>query len=236
MATVILLRHGRTAANATGILAGWTPGVDLDEVGQAQADAAGERLAEIPLAGLVSSPLSRCQRTSAAVVAKAGRRITRPEVITDDRLGECHYGDWTGQELKVLAKDPLWKVVQQHPSSVTFPGPGGESLATMQHRALSAIRHWDAQFTQQAGAGAVWAAVSHGDVIKAIVADALGMHLDHFQRIHISPCSITVLKYTQTRSFAVQVNDTGADLRKLLVPRRKLRTKLGSEAVVGGGA
>jgi probable phosphomutase (TIGR03848 family) len=228
MTTVILLRHGRTTANAGGILAGWTPGVQLDESGTAQVRAVGERLAAVPLAAIVSSPLERCRQTADAVAA--GREL---EVQTDDRLGEARYGDWTGRTIKELAKEPLWKVVQQHPSAAVFPGPEGEGLAQTQARAVAAVREWNAKL----GPDAVWLACSHGDVIKAIVADALGLHLDQFQRIVADPASISVITYTDTRPFVVRVNDTGGDVSALIPPPKKRgRGKASSDAVVGGGA
>jgi probable phosphomutase (TIGR03848 family) len=226
--TVILLRHGRTTANAAGVLAGWTPGVQLDDTGQAQARAVGERLAGVPLAAVVSSPLERCQQTAGAVVA--GREL---ELQTDDRLGEARYGDWTGRAIKELAKEPLWKVVQQHPSAAVFPGPEGEGLAQTQARAVAAVREWNARL----GPDAVWLACSHGDVIKAVLADALGQHLDQFQRIVVDPASISVVTYTETRPFVVRVNDTGGDVSALIPPKKKrTRRKPSSDAVVGGGA
>jgi probable phosphomutase (TIGR03848 family) len=226
--TVILLRHGRTTANTGGVLAGWTPGVQLDETGAAQAAAVGERLAKVPLAAVVSSPLERCAQTAAAVVA--GRDLT---VQDDDRLGEARYGDWTGRTIKELAKEPLWRVVQQHPSAAVFPGDDGEGLAQTQARAVAAVRAWNAQL----GPEAVWLACSHGDVIKAILADALGLHLDQFQRIVVDPASISVVTYTDTRPFVVRVNDTGGDVSALIPPpRRKRRGRASSDAVVGGGA
>ncbi len=125
MTTLLLFRHGRTEANAAGLLAGWTPGVGLDETGRAQVAATASRLSAVPLAAVVTSPLQRCQESVQAIASgRAGL-----EVHTDDRLGECRYGDWTGQQLKTLAKDPMWKVVQQHPSAAVFPGPEGEGLA-----------------------------------------------------------------------------------------------------------
>jgi probable phosphomutase (TIGR03848 family) len=130
MTTLLLLRHGRTTANASGVLAGWTPGVSLDDTGRAQADAVAARLGPVALAAVVSSPLERCQETATALLA--GRDGLR--VSTDERIGECRYGDWTGRPLKELAKDPLWKVVQQHPSAVVFPGAEGEALADTQAR------------------------------------------------------------------------------------------------------
>jgi probable phosphomutase (TIGR03848 family) len=226
--TVLLLRHGRTTANAAGVLAGWTPGVQLDDAGTAQVRAVGERLAKVPLAAVVSSPLERCVQTADAVAT--GRDVP---VQTDDRLGEARYGDWTGRTIKELSKEPLWKVVQQHPSAAVFPGDQGEGLAQTQARAVAAVRGWNAQL----GPDAVWLACSHGDVIKAVLADALGLHLDQFQRIVVDPASISVVTYTDTRPFVVRVNDTGGDVSGLLPPpRRRRRGKASSDAVVGGGA
>ncbi len=228
MTTVILLRHGRSTANTGGVLAGWTPGVQLDDAGQAQAQAVGERLARVPLAAIVSSPLERCRRTAAVVAA--GRDL---EVQHDDRLGEARYGDWTGRSLKELAKEPLWKVVQQHPSAAVFPGPEGEGLAHTQARAVMAVRCWNAAL----GPDAVWLACSHGDVIKAVLADALGLHLDQFQRIVVDPASISVVSYTDTRPFVLRINDTGGDVSALVPPARKRRRRSSSsDAAVGGGA
>ncbi len=229
MTTVILLRHGRTTANAGGVLAGWSPGVELDGTGQQQAAAVGARLAPVPLAAVVSSPLERCRQTAGAVLD--GREL---ELETDDRLGEARYGDWTGRPLKELVKDPLWKVVQQHPSAAVFPGPEGEGLAQTQARAVAAVREWNARL----GPDAVWLACSHGDVIKAVLADALGLHLDAFQRIVVDPASISVVSYTETRPFVLRVNDTGGDVTPLIPPKRRPRRRRGrdSDAVVGGGA
>jgi probable phosphomutase (TIGR03848 family) len=225
--TVLLLRHGRTTANTAGVLAGWTPGVQLDDAGTAQVAAVGERLAKVPLTAVVSSPLERCVQTSDAVAQ--GRDL---QVQTDDRLGEARYGDWTGRTLKDLVKEPLWKVVQQHPSAAVFPGPEGEGLAQTQARAVSAVREWNAKL----GPGAVWLACSHGDVIKAILADALGLHLDQFQRIVVDPASVSVVTYTETRPFVVRVNDTGGDVSGLIPPPKSRRRKASSDAAVGGGA
>jgi probable phosphomutase (TIGR03848 family) len=224
MTTVLLVRHGLTAMTGP-VLAGWTPGVHLDERGQAQAAALAGRLAPVPLAAIVSSPLERCTET-AAVIAQ-GRDLA---VQLDHRVGECAYGDWTGQELKKIAKDPLWRQVQAHPSAVTFPG--GESMRSAAARAVDAVRAWNASL----GADATYAVVSHGDVIKAIVGDALGMHLDLFQRIQVDPCSVTVIRYTELRPFVVRVNDVGGEVADLLPPKRRRRSKSTSDAPVGGGA
>jgi probable phosphomutase (TIGR03848 family) len=222
---VLLVRHGLTAATGA-TLSGWTPGVHLDDRGRGQAERLAARLAAVPVAAIVSSPLERCQETAAALAA--GREHT---VVTDERLGECQYGDWTGQELKKLAKDPLWKVVQAHPSAAEFPG--GEALRDTQARAVAAVRRRNAEL----GDDATWIAVSHGDVIKSLVADALGMHLDLFQRIQVDPCSLTVIRYTPLRPFLVRLNDVGGAVDDLLPPKRRGRRRAASsDATVGGGA
>jgi probable phosphomutase (TIGR03848 family) len=228
VATLILLRHGRTTSNAGGTLAGRQP-TELDESGQAQAIAVGQRLAgaAIPLAAVVTSPLIRCRQT--VELALPG---VPPEV--EERLTECGYGDWEGQPLKTLAKLPLWQVVQAHPSAATFPN--GESMAAMSRRAVCAVREWDARVSAEHGPESVWLACGHGDVIKAIVADALGMHLDLFQRISVDPASLTVIRYTPLRPFLLRANDTGGDLSGLRPPTRRKRRKASSDAVVGGGA
>ncbi len=225
MTTVLLVRHGLTAMTGP-VLAGWTAGVDLDERGAGQAEALAGRLAPVPLAAVVASPLERCQQTAAALIG--GREV---ELSTDARVGECHYGEWTGQDLKKLSKEPLWRVVQAHPSAASFPG--GEALRETQSRAVAAVRDWNARL----GPDATYAVVSHGDVIKAILADALGLHLDLFQRIVVDPCSLSVIRYTELRPFVVRINDTGGGVADLLPPRRSgRRRKASSDAPVGGGA
>jgi probable phosphomutase (TIGR03848 family) len=212
--TLLLVRHGLTAATGQ-LLTGWTPGVGLDERGRAQAKALGERIAAVPLDAIVTSPLTRCRQTVEEIVdARAGRAATVPEPVVEQQVGECKYGDWTGKPLRELVKDPLWPVVQAHPSAVRFPGPDGESMLDMQHRAVSAIREWNARL----GNDATYLVCSHGDVIKAIVADSLGLHLDHFQRIVADPCSLTVIRYTPLRPFLLRLNDTGGVVDDLLPP------------------
>ncbi len=231
MATVLLVRHGRSAANSSGVLAGRAPGVLLDDVGKEQAQSTGARIATLPIRVIVTSPMERCVLTAEAI---AGARSDDLEILTDERLTECGYGDWTGQELKKLAKDPLWKSVQSHPSGVTFPG--GESMRAMQARGVDAVRDWDRRLTEEHGPDALWVAVSHGDVIKAIVAEALGTHLDNFQRVVVDPASVSVISYTPLRPFVVRYNEHG-DLTGLVPPkRRRRRSKASSDAAVGGGA
>ena len=236
MTTVLLVRHGLTATTGQ-LLTGWTQGIGLDERGRAQAKALGERIAPVPLDAIVTSPLDRCLQTVEEIVAaRAGRTAQAPEPAVDPMVGECRYGDWTGKPLTELQKDPLWPVVQAHPSAVVFPGAEGESMLDMQHRAVSAIREWNARL----GKDATYLVCSHGDVIKAIVADSLGLHLDQCQRIVADPCSLTVIRYTPLRPFLLRLNDTGGTVDDLLPRPEKAAEgqEAGSEsdAVIGGGA
>jgi probable phosphoglycerate mutase len=228
---VLVVRHGLTAATGTA-LAGRTPGIPLDDRGRAQAAAIAERLAHVRLDAIISSPLERCAETATAI---AGRQPDCGEVTIDDRLIEVGYGDWTGQSLRKLSREPLWRVVQAHPSAVTFPGPGGETLPDIQRRAVTAIRDWNGRL----GSEAVYLICSHADVIKSILADSLGLHLDLYQRIQIDPCSLSVIRYTPLRPFVERMNDTGGSVTALV---RKDKTTAeapalqSGDAPVGGGA
>lgn len=225
MATVILVRHGRTTANATGLLAGRAPGVGLDQTGRDQAAMTGDRIAGVPVVGVVSSPLERCRQTAQLIIA---RQIGTPPAPVDPDLTECDYGRWQGRTLSDLATEQLWSVVQTQPSSVTFPG--GESMAAMQARSVAAIKRHDAAFEADHGPGAVWVAVSHGDIIKSILADALGMHLDLFQRINVGPASVSVVRYGTSRPSVYATNTTAGDLTWLS------NSTQSGDAPVGGGA
>jgi probable phosphomutase (TIGR03848 family) len=234
MTVVLIVRHGLTSSTGKA-LTGWLPGIALDDRGEAQAAALGERLGQIPLAAIVSSPLERCAQTATAIaVRQAGSDHGAAPVVTiDDRIGECRYGDWTGQPLRKLARDPLWRVVQAHPSAVRFPGPDGESMLAMQQRAVAAVRDWNARL----GPKATYLICSHGDVIKAILADALGMHFDMSQRIQVDPCSLSVVRYTTLRPFVLRMNDTGADATSLAgLARAPAQRPADADAAIGGGA
>ena len=225
MATVILVRHGRTTANADGVLAGRTLGVRLDQFGRDQAARTGERLAPVPLVGVVSSPLERCRQTSDQILERQpGALVTSVE----EGITECDYGLWQGRTLHDLAHEKLWSVVQTQPSAAVFPG--GESMATMQARAVAAIRRRDAEFESEYGPDAVWVAVSHGDIIKSILADALGMHLDLFQRISVGPASVSIVRYGPNRPNVIATNTDSGDLSWLRA------SNPGADAPVGGGA
>jgi probable phosphoglycerate mutase len=237
--TVLLVRHGLTTLTGP-VLAGWTAGVQLDARGRAQARDLAVRLAPVPLAAIVTSPLERCAQTAAAIAAERDGNVPAA-VHTDEQLGECRYGDWTGKPIKKLVKDPLWRVVQAHPSGARFPGADGESIADMQHRAVRAIRSWN----ERLGQHACYLVCSHGDVIKSVVADSLGLHLDQFQRIQVDPCSLTVIRYTESRPFLLRLNDTGSLdglVREASKPPARGRRwgrdgrRGAGDAVVGGGA
>ncbi|GLZ28248.1 phosphoglycerate mutase [Lentzea sp. NBRC 105346] len=229
MATVILLRHARSTANGSGVLAGRSLGVGLDDKGRDQASALVERLKNVPIAAVVSSPLQRCEETLAPLLSE--RQL---EAVSEPDLSEVDYGAWTGRPLKDLFGEPLWKVVQQHPSAAVFPE--GEGLASVQSRAVAAVRAHDARVAAEFGPRAVWLLCSHGDVIKSVLADAFGMHLDAFQRIVVDPCSVSVVSYTEMRPFVLRVNDNGGDLSGVVPPPAPSseEEKPSSDATVGG--
>ena len=225
MATVLLVRHGRTTANATGVLAGRAVGVGLDEIGRDQAARTADRIAAVPLVAVVSSPLERCQQTAQYIV---DRQAGTPSTPVEPELTECDYGQWQGRLLSELATENLWPLVQSQPSAVVFPD--GESMAGMQARSVAAIRRHDAAFEAEYGPEAVWVAVSHGDIIKSILADALGMHLDLFQRINVGPASVSIVRYGASRP---TVHATNTDAGELMWLARGIRS---GDAPVGGGA
>ena len=217
------------------MLAGRTAGVRLDETGEQQAARAGARLADVRLAGVVTSPLERCRQTAGAILDARKDQIP---LTVEEAITECDYGSWQGRPLKELAKEPLWKTVQTQPSAAAFPE--GEAMLTMQGRSVAAVRRLDAAISAEHGADAIWVAVSHGDIIKSILADALGMHLDLFQRLHVDPASISVIRYTETRPFVLATNTHDGELTWLNPkPKTEGEETSGSaaeDAVVGGGA
>jgi len=223
MATVILARHGRTVANANGVLAGRTQGIRLDQVGTSQAEGAARRLDGLPLAAAVTSPLERCKETATILLRGTGVRARVERGLT-----ECDYGEWTGRPMKELVKEDLWKVVQAHPAGVRFPG--GEAMAEMSARAVRSVRAWDARVTEASGGDAVWLAVAHGDVIKSVLADALGVHLDAFQRIVVDPASFSIVRYTPQRSYVLAMNTTEGSLASLAKQEEAPEEKLGGGA------
>jgi probable phosphoglycerate mutase len=195
---VLLVRHGRTPTTGK-VLPGRAPGLHLADEGRAQADAVAERIGSLPkVTAVYSSPLERTRETAAAIARRLGLRTT-----TDKGLLECEFGEWTGAELKALAKLPEWAGVQRHPSGFRFPG--GESFREMQARITGTLARLRSRHP-----GETIVAVSHADPIKAAVADAAGTPLDLFQRIVISPCSVTAIAYAALGPTLLAVNSTAA--------------------------
>jgi probable phosphoglycerate mutase len=200
---VLLVRHGQTPTTGS-TLPGRAKGLHLAEAGQVQARAAAERIAALQhVAAVYASPLERTRETAAPIARARGLRVQ-----VERGLLECDFGEWTGQELKALRKLPEWTTVQRYPSGFRFPG--GESFPEMQTRMVSAIGRLVARHP-----GETVVAVSHADPIKAAVAHALGTHLDLFQRIVISPCSISALWFGPEGPVVLATNSTGDDLTTL---------------------
>jgi len=196
MTTVLLIRHATNDYVKSGRLAGWTPGVHLNEEGQAQARALGLRLASAPLRALYSSPLERAQETAQAIA----EHHPALSITTRHDIGEVQYGDWTGLKISELTMRKMWKVIQEYPSRAYFPN--GEAMRDAQARMVNAI-----EAIVQAHPGQMVALVSHADLIKMATAHYMGLHLDNFQRIIISPASITTLELGHSRPFVASVND-----------------------------
>ena len=193
--TLILVRH---ALNdwVGDKLAGWTPGVHLNDQGRAQAEALAQRLADQAVAAVYTSPLERALETAQIIAAPY-----QLEVQLREGIGEVHYGEWTGQALKDLAKQDAWRVVQFYPSGAAFPG--GETIRAMQARAVAEL---DAIVAAHPAQTVV--AVSHADVLKAALAHYTGLHLDLFQRLVVSPASLSVLSFTPMGPRLICLNDT----------------------------
>ena len=201
---VLLVRHGQTPTTGA-VLPGRAKGLHLADKGREQAEAVAERIAPFAdrVAAVYASPLERTKETAAPIAKALGQRVK-----VDRGLLEADFGQWTGAELKKLMKLPEWKTVQHRPS--TFRFPDGESFAEMQLRMCSAVDRIVA-----AHPGKVVVAVSHADPIKAAVAQAMGCHLDLFQRIVVSPCSVTAIAHGAGGPIVLCVNSTGRDLSTL---------------------
>ncbi len=195
--TILFIRHGQTGTTGK-VLPGRAPGLHLADAGRAQATAVAERIAALKKVDAVyTSPLERARETAAPIAAARGLKAA-----VDRGLIECDFGEWTGAALKDLAKTPEWTTVQRYPSGFRFPG--GESFVDMSARICDA-----AAALRRRHPGGVVVAVSHADPIKAVVADALGTHLDLFQRIVISTCSVTAIHYGAAGPAVLTVNHTG---------------------------
>ncbi|HBY94784.1 MAG TPA: phosphoglycerate mutase [Chloroflexi bacterium] len=199
MKLIVLVRHAVNEYVAIKKLAGWTPGVHLNDEGRRQAELLAQRLATSrqPFHALYTSPLERTRETAAPIAAALSL-----EACLLEGVGEVRFGEWEGRGLEELGKEELWRMVQTYPSGMTFPG--GETFRAMQARAVNAVESVAAALEPKQAA----IVVSHADVIKAIVAHYAGIHLDHFQRLVISPASISVLGLTPHRPMILRLNDT----------------------------
>ena len=203
--TILLVRHGQTPTTGS-TLPGRARGLHLADTGRAQADAVATRLSGLKKVGAVyASPLERTRETAAPISKALGLRTRAARGLL-----ECDFGEWTGKSLKVLMKKPEWATVQRYPSGFRFPG--GESFTEMQTRITSTLAQLAARHR-----GETIVAVSHADPIKAAVADALGTHLDLFQRIIVSPCSVSAIYYSAGGPAVLTVNSTGDDLSRLVL-------------------
>ncbi len=196
MTQILLIRHAVNDFVKTGKLAGWTPGVHLNEEGQAQAQALGKRLADKPIDYLYASPLERTMETAEAI-RQHHPHLTIQQTI---ELGEVRYGDWEGMEINKLTGRKMWQVVQQYPSRAEFPN--GETMRGVQTRAVNAVEALVAAHPRE-----TVAVVTHADIIKMVLAHFLGMHLDEFQRIVITPASISMLSLGFGRPYVGTMND-----------------------------
>jgi len=213
---IVLLRHAHSTANAAGVLSGQMPNVHLSKSGQEQAERLAERLGRLTISQVQVSPMDRCTETLAPWLAKYGKNVT---VLTEPNLIEVDYGKWSGKKLSTLSRAKLWRKVQGQPSAVTFPE--GESLAQMQVRAMKTVHDFFASDLE------LTIMVSHGDVIKAIVASSMGMHLDDFQRIVIDPASITILESNGGAIRLTRLNDSDSTVSELLQSKNKRGHLLG---------
>ena len=221
---LVLIRHAHSEANAAGILSGRLPNVHLSEKGTSQSENLAVRLGNFTLSSLRISPMERCFETVSpwinSVVLPNNPKF-QPEI--DSNLTEVDYGTWSGKKLAMLSKNKLWKIVQDSPSRMYFPD--GEGIAQMQARAMSSVH--EAVSAKGKGSAVI---VSHGDVIKSIIASALGMHLDEFQRIVIDPASVSILDFSTTKPRTLLLNDSRSVVTELLVEPKR------SKNLLGGGA
>jgi probable phosphomutase (TIGR03848 family) len=228
MTRIVLLRHAHSSANAKAILAGRAPGVDLSDRGRKESQDVAKRLKEINFSLIRVSPMERCAQTIEPLLAQLSKGSgAKPIIEVENDLVEVDYGKWTGRKLAILSRDKAWKVVQNNPSAMYFPG--GEGLLDVQARAMRAVNN--AANTPGRGPKLL---VSHGDVIKSIVASVLGAHLDHFQKIVIDPASITVLDFNGVDFRVLTLNSTTAPITAFL--KEESSKKKGVSALLGGGS
>jgi probable phosphomutase (TIGR03848 family) len=219
--TVILIRHAHSVANEKGVLAGRSPGVVLSKLGKRQAIDLKKRLGDMKFKSISVSPLERCLATIQPWINATG--VAHKNIDFDEGLSEVDYGSWTGKKLSALSLKKEWRVVQRTPSQMVFPG--GEALLAVQRRAKKTLMN----SIKKAGNGSVLI-VSHGDVIKSLIASALELELDKFQKIVIDPASISVLDYNKGSFRLLHINDSSTSFDYLTKSKRSKNT------LVGGGS
>jgi len=218
---VVLIRHAHSQANLAGVLSGRRPNVHLSKDGIEQAKDLARRLGVFKPHEIRISPMERCLETITPWLDKSnGSKAKVPKPIIDHGLTEVDYGDWSGKKLSVLSRNKLWSVVQNTPSQMYFPK--GEGILEMQTRALQSIHN---SIDRKAKAPLV--IVSHGDVIKSIVAACLGMHIDEFQRIIIDPASISIIDFSLTKPRVLLLNDGRSVVTDLLIAKKRPANLLG---------
>ncbi len=220
MTQILLIRHAVNDFVKTGKLAGWTPEVHLNEEGQAQAAALGRRLADVPIKQIYASPLERTMETAEAI----RQHHQHLSIIPNAEIGEVRYGDWEGMEINALRSRKMWQVVQEYPSRAYFPN--GETMRGVQERAVNEIERLAAAHPRD-----LIVVVSHADLIKMVMAHFLGMHLDNFQRIVISPASINTLMLGFGRPYVATINDV-AHVAQMERERKAAEKAKEAEAVI----
>lgn len=221
---LVLIRHAHSEANAAGILSGRLPNIHLSSKGRTQALDLADRLGIFPIKELRVSPMERCMETILPWLEISNQARSKPiKAVPDDGISEVDYGKWSGRKLSALSKNKLWRTVQESPSRMYFPD--GEGIGQMQARAMATVH----QITNNNRTG-VSIVVSHGDVIKSIVASALGQHLDDFQRIIIDPASVSIIDFSQMKPRIILLNDTRGVVTELLLASKR------SANLLGGGA
>jgi probable phosphoglycerate mutase len=218
---LVLIRHAHSEANAAGILSGRLPNVHLSEEGVSQSEDLAVRLGNFPVSSLRISPMERCFETISpwinSIVLPSNPKF---QPLIDEELTEVDYGTWSGKKLATLSKNRLWKTVQESPSRMYFPQ--GEGIAQMQSRVMKSVH----EAVSEKGKGSA-VIVSHGDVIKSIVASALGMHLDEFQRIVIDPASVSILDFSTNKPRTLLLNDSRSVVTDLLIAPKRAKNLLG---------
>ena len=221
---LVLIRHAHSQSNASGVLSGRIPNVHLSDKGIKQAQKLADRLGSFPVAEIRISPMERCAETIDPWLKQYVVK-TNPKVAAtiDPRINEVDYGKWSGKKLSSLTRKREWSTVQESPSRMYFPN--GEGIAAMQSRAMETVHELANLADSKVGV-----IVSHGDVIKSIVASALGMHLDEFQRIIVDPASVSIIEYSGIKPRLLLLNDTRAVVTDLLLAPKR------SKNLLGGGA